>query len=65
VLPVAVSAHGSVVVGSYRAPAGFYWMPTTRDIFIGGRGAADVSRDGRTISERQQIEIAAGAFVRF
>ena len=39
----------AVVVGSYRQPRGFYWMPTTRDIDIGGVGAAAVSRDGRTI----------------
>ena len=50
VLPADVSAGGAVVVGSYRQPSGFYWMPTTRgDIFIGGKGAAALSRDGRTI----------------
>jgi probable HAF family extracellular repeat protein len=49
-LPAALGANGAVVVGSYREPSGFYWMPTTRgDIFMGGRGAASISRDGRTI----------------
>jgi probable HAF family extracellular repeat protein len=49
VLPSAVGANGSVVVGAYREPSGFYWMPTTGDIFLGGKGAFGVSRDGRTI----------------
>jgi probable HAF family extracellular repeat protein len=49
VLPTDVSAGGAVVVGNYREPSGFFWMPTTRDIFIGGVGAAAVSRDGRVI----------------
>jgi probable HAF family extracellular repeat protein len=50
VIPGSVSAGGAVVVGSYRVPpAGFFWMPTTRDIFIGGKGAAAVSRDGKVI----------------
>jgi hypothetical protein len=44
-----VSASGAVVVGSYIEPSGFYWMPTTSDIFLGGKGAAAVSRDGHTI----------------
>jgi probable HAF family extracellular repeat protein len=48
-LPTAVGARGSVVVGGYREPSGFYWMPTTRDIFIGGLGATAVSRDGQVI----------------
>jgi probable HAF family extracellular repeat protein len=48
VLPTDVSAAG-VVVGSYREPSGFYWMPTTRDIFIGGVGVSAVSRDGLRI----------------
>jgi probable HAF family extracellular repeat protein len=48
-IPADVGASGAVVVGSYVEPSGFYWMPTTRDIFIGGRGAAAVSRDGRII----------------
>ena len=49
VLPVDVGASGSVVVGSYVEPSGFYWMPTTGDIFLGGKGAAAVSRNGRVI----------------
>jgi probable HAF family extracellular repeat protein len=49
VLPADVTASGSVIVGSYVEPSGFYWMPTTSDIFIGGIGAAAVSRDGRVI----------------
>jgi probable HAF family extracellular repeat protein len=50
-LPYGVGANGSTVVGSYRLPAnGFYWMPTTGDIFIGGGvGTFAVSRDGHTI----------------
>jgi probable HAF family extracellular repeat protein len=48
VMPADVSAS-AVVVGSYRPLRGFYWMPTMRDIDIGGIGAAGVSRDGRTI----------------
>ena len=49
VLPTDVSAGGAVVVGGYREPSAFYWMPTTSDIFMGGKGAAAVSRDGRII----------------
>ena len=48
-LPNAVSASGAVVVGPLSTVGGFYWMPTTGDIFIGGLGAASVSRDGSTI----------------
>ena len=48
-LPSGVSASGAVVVGSLSGAGGFYWMPTTGDIFIGGLGASNVSRDGRTI----------------
>ena len=48
VMPADVSAS-AVVVGSYRPLRGFFWMPTTRDIDIGGVSAAGVSRDGRTI----------------
>jgi probable HAF family extracellular repeat protein len=63
VLPADVSAS-AVVVGSFTLPRSFYWMPTTRDIDIGGVGAAAVSRDGRTIvgtaldsARRQQAAI--------
>jgi probable HAF family extracellular repeat protein len=63
VLPTDVSANGSVVVGAYREPSGFYWMPTTGDIFIGGKGASAGSRDGRTIvgtaADSRGIEQAA------
>lgn len=44
-----VGANGSIVVGSYVEPSGFYWMPTTGDIFVGGSGATAVSRNGRVI----------------
>ena len=47
-LPVDYAANGTIV-GSYREPSGFYWMPTTGDIFIGGVGTSAVSLDGRTI----------------
>ena len=63
-LPYGVSASGSIVVGSYRLPDGFYWMPTTGDVFIGGGvGAFAVSRDGRTIAgtalDPRRVEQAA------
>ena len=48
-LPYGVSASGSVIVGGYRDPGAFYWMPTTDDIFLGGLIANATSRDGRTI----------------
>ena len=48
-LPNGVSATGAVVVGSRNSGGGFYWMPTTGAIFIGGLGATMVSGDGRTI----------------
>jgi probable HAF family extracellular repeat protein len=48
-LPTGVSASGEVVVGGFETSGGFYWMPTTGVISIGGTVAADVSRDGRTI----------------
>jgi probable HAF family extracellular repeat protein len=44
-----VSASGAVVVGGLATAGGFYWMPTTGVIFIGGLGASSVSRDGSTI----------------
>ena len=47
--PSAVSASGAVVVGGLGTGGGFYWMPTTGTVFIGGLGATNVSRDGRTI----------------
>ena len=48
-LPGGVSASGAVVVGGLSTAGGFYWMPTTGAIYIGGLGAANVSRDGSTI----------------
>ena len=47
--PNGVSASGAVVAGSLGTGGGFYWMPTTGTVFIGGVGATNVSRDGRTI----------------
>ena len=62
VLPTDVTA-GGMVVGTYREPSGFYWMPTTRDIFIGGKGVAAVSRDGLrivgTAADARGVEQAA------
>jgi probable HAF family extracellular repeat protein len=48
-LPGGVSASGAVVAGSFTTLGGFYWMPTTGVVFIGGLGASTVSRDGSTI----------------
>ncbi|HMF92721.1 MAG TPA: hypothetical protein VKE96_00425 [Vicinamibacterales bacterium] len=48
VLPTAVSANGTIV-GALETGGGFYWMPTTGDIFVGGKAAVALSRDGRTI----------------
>jgi probable HAF family extracellular repeat protein len=48
-LPAGVSASGAVVVGGFDSGGGFYWMPTTGVISVGGRSSTDVSRDGRTI----------------
>jgi probable HAF family extracellular repeat protein len=48
-LPEALSASGAVAVGTFSDGGGFYWMPTTGVISIGGWLATDVSRDGRTI----------------
>ena len=46
---VDVNTNGGVVVGTFRRGGGFYWMPTTGDISVGGIEAGSVSRDGRTI----------------
>lgn len=48
-LPGGVSASGALVVGGLSTAGGFYWMPTTGAIYIGGLGASNVSRDGSTI----------------
>jgi uncharacterized membrane protein len=47
--PLSVSAGGAVVVGGLTTSGGFYWMPTTRVIYAGGRVATRVSRDGKVI----------------
>jgi probable HAF family extracellular repeat protein len=44
-----VSGTGAVVAGTLDGGGGFYWMPTTGVISIGGLQADAVSRDGRTI----------------
>jgi probable HAF family extracellular repeat protein len=49
VLPTGVNASGSIVVGGLRPIGGFYWMPTTGVVFLGGTAAVETSRDGRTI----------------
>lgn len=48
-LPLGVNANGSVIVGGLRTGGGFYWMPTTGAIYLGGDGAVESSRDGGTI----------------
>jgi probable HAF family extracellular repeat protein len=54
-LPTGVSASGAILVGALTAAGGqvaaggFYWMPTTGVIYLGGSQALGVSRDGRTI----------------
>src|SRR5258705_9923051 len=47
--PGAVSVNGSVVVGAFEAGGGFYWMPTTGAIYIGGQQALGGSADGTRI----------------
>jgi probable HAF family extracellular repeat protein len=48
-LPLGVNATGTVIVGGLRSGGGFYWMPSTGDVFLGGETAVASSRDGRTI----------------
>jgi probable HAF family extracellular repeat protein len=48
-LPLGVNANGTVVVGVLRTGGGFYWMPTTGVVYVGGTQASAVSRDGQTI----------------
>lgn len=48
-LVAAVNATGTTIVGTLDGGESFYWMPTTGLVFIGGRRAAGVSGDGRTI----------------
>jgi hypothetical protein len=45
----AVNGNGSVVVGAIDGGGGFYWMPTTGAIFLGGQQAIAVSADGTRI----------------
>ena len=47
--PYGVSASGAVVAGTFANGGGFYWMPTTGVIAIGGISAVTVSGDGSTI----------------
>ena len=47
--PGGVSGSGAVVAGGLAGGGGFYWMPTTGVISIGGLSASSVSRDGSTI----------------
>jgi len=47
--PASVSGSGAVVAGTLDGGGGFYWMPTTGVISIGGVQTDTVSRDGRTI----------------
>lgn len=55
-LPVDVSGAGFTVVGflqgGSRWGGGFYWMPTTGVVPIGGNSAIAISADGRTIVGR-------------
>ena len=48
-----VSATGAMVIGDGLNGGGFYWMPTTGVVYIGGVATGGVSRDGRTIVGRQ------------
>ena len=48
-LPLGVSSGGTVV-GFLRSGGGFYWMPTSGVVYVGGYQALTVSRDGRTIA---------------
>lgn len=50
VLPSAMGANGFVVAGAIHNGAGFYWMPTSGVVPIGGIGATAVSLDGKTIA---------------
>ena len=48
-LASATNATGAVVVGGFDSGGGFYWMPTTGVISLGGLTANGVSADGHTI----------------
>jgi len=42
-------ASDATVVGGFAAGGGFYWLPTSGLVFIGGKQALSTSRDGNTI----------------
>lgn len=48
-LPRDISSS-SMVVGELTSGGGFYWLPTTGVVYVGGQRAEAVSRDGRTIA---------------
>jgi probable HAF family extracellular repeat protein len=48
-LPRDISANG-MVVGELTSGGGFYWLPTTGVVYIGGQMATAVSRGGDTIA---------------
>jgi probable HAF family extracellular repeat protein len=48
-LPRDISAN-SMVVGELRSGGGFYWLPTTGVIYVGGQRAEAVSRNGDVIT---------------
>ena len=48
-LPLDISSNG-MVVGGLRSGGGFYWLPTTGVIYVGGQTAESVSRAGDAIA---------------
>ncbi len=48
-LPRDISSN-AMVVGGLRSGGGFYWLPTTGVIYVGGQTAEAVSRGGETIA---------------
>ena len=61
-LPSDVNSTG-MVVGGLRSGGGFYWMPTTGVVYVGGRSAEAVSRGGERIAgvalDARQVQQAA------
>src|SRR5436190_3940726 len=47
ILPHAVGGNGWVSVGALMNGGGFYWMPNTGKVELGGTSAAAISRDGQ------------------